>query len=57
MKVNITSLLCMHLFAQVNTSITGLNLRTNDLDAEAGKVLGTALEVSPIFAVIAEPLS
>jgi hypothetical protein len=43
----------MHLFAQVNTSITELNLRGNQLDAEAGKALGKALEVNPILIVIA----
>jgi hypothetical protein len=36
----------------VNTSITVLNLEFNNLDAEAGKALGKALEVSPIFIVI-----
>jgi hypothetical protein len=36
----------------VNTSITELNLESNDLDAEAGKALGKALEVSPLFIVI-----
>jgi hypothetical protein len=35
----------------VNTSITELNLEDNELDAEAGKALGKALEVSPIFIV------
>jgi hypothetical protein len=53
LTANITSLLCMHFFVQVNTSITELNLGANDLDAEAGKALGKALEVSPIFTVIA----
>jgi hypothetical protein len=53
MTANITSLLCMHFFVQVNTSITELNLIDNKLDAEAGKALGKALEVSPIFIVIA----
>ena len=47
------ALLCMTFFAQVNTSITKLNLEDNELDAEAGKALGKALEVSPIFIVIA----
>ena len=53
MTANITSLLCVHFFAQVNTSITELDLTDNELDAEAGKALGKALEVSPIFIVIA----
>ena len=53
MTANITSLLCMHFCAQVNTSITELDLSDNKLDAEAGKALGKALEVSPIFIVIA----
>jgi hypothetical protein len=35
----------------VNTSITELNLSKNKLDAEAGKALGKALEVSLIFVV------
>jgi hypothetical protein len=43
----------MHFCAQVNTSITELDLSYNKLDAEAGKALGKALEVSPIFIVIA----
>jgi hypothetical protein len=42
----------MHFFAQVNTSITELNLEENKLDAEAGKALGKALDVRPIFIVI-----
>jgi hypothetical protein len=43
----------VHAFlAQVNTSITELNLRRNNLDAEAGKALAKALEASPIFIVI-----
>jgi hypothetical protein len=42
----------MHFCAQVNTSITELNLARNNFDAEAGKALGKALEVSPIFIVI-----
>jgi hypothetical protein len=37
----------------VNTSITTLDLGCNGLKAEAGKALGKALEVSPIFIVIA----
>jgi hypothetical protein len=36
---------------QVNTSITELNLGYNGLDAEVGKALGKALEVSPIFII------
>jgi hypothetical protein len=54
MAVNITSLLCMHLFAQVNTSFTKLSLDDNRLDAETGIALGKALEVSPIFIVSME---
>jgi hypothetical protein len=36
-----------------NKSITSLDLGWNGLDAEAGKALGKALEVSPIFIVSA----
>jgi hypothetical protein len=43
----------MHFCAQVNTSITELNLEYNYLDAEAGKALGKALEVSNTYCHIA----
>ena len=46
---------CMHFCAQVNTSITELNLGGNRLNAELGKALGKALEVSPIFIVTLSP--
>ena len=46
------SLLYMHFCAQVNKSITELNLRGNNLDAGAERALGQALEVSPIVIVI-----
>ena len=39
--------------AQINKSITSLNLRWNSLDAEAGKALGAALEVTFPFSVSA----
>jgi hypothetical protein len=41
----ITSLLCMHFFAQVNTSITELNLTGNLLGPEGGKAIAKSLEV------------
>jgi hypothetical protein len=47
----------MHLFAQVNTSITVLNLEGNELDAEAKEALGKALKVSPMFVVNSHTLN
>ena len=46
---------CVFLFCrvQVNKSITSLDLRSNKLDAEAGKALGAALEVRFHFNVSA----
>jgi hypothetical protein len=49
---NVIFFVCCNFFcAQVNKSLTDLNLRFNDLGLEGYKALAKSLEVSPIFIV------
>ena len=51
MTANVKSLLCMHFYTQVNTSIAKLDLEYNKFGPGAGKALAKSLEVVFTFSV------